>query len=137
MSPRYAQTSPNTFRYANVRLGAVSLSIVALSCIGLAVSAQTPASKPTLESNSAPQTPTPTLEPGRPVERTLQASESHLYNVMMAADQYLEALIEQRGINVTLEVSDPNGRTIAHINKEKTKQGAESLTLIAEASGNY
>src|SRR5262245_44662653 len=40
------------------------------------------------------------LEPGKPVERELSGGQSHFYKVGMAAGQYLQVVVSQRGIDV-------------------------------------
>src|SRR4051812_12899458 len=42
------------------------------------------------------------LGTGRVVERELQGGQSHVYQIQLAAGQYLSVLVEQRGIDVAI-----------------------------------
>lgn len=77
------------------------------------------------------------LEIGRPIERELRRGESHAYQIPLAADQYLEAVVEQRSINVVVTAFDPAGKKLMEIDNAKTMHGSEVLALIAEDAGPY
>jgi hypothetical protein len=46
------------------------------------------------------------LEPGKPIEREMKGGESHSYVIKLAANQYLQAVIEQKGIDVVVAIYD-------------------------------
>lgn len=77
------------------------------------------------------------LEPGTPVQRELQADDSHTYEVTLAADQCYQAIVEQRGINVVMKVVDPNGKGLTELDDARGKEGSESVTFISELAGRY
>ncbi len=77
------------------------------------------------------------LNPGVSVEFALMSGETHAYQVALAAGQYLEVEVEQRGINVMVTVFDPSGRKLAEVNRSRGTQGSEMLALIGEVSGDY
>jgi hypothetical protein len=52
---------------------------------------------------------------GIPIERALTSGESHSYQITLAADQYLQVEVAQRGINVILELFDPTGKRLTEI----------------------
>src|SRR5258708_34169059 len=54
---------------------------------------------------------------GIPIERALISGESHSYQVALAADQYLQVEVAQRGVNVILPVVDPAGKKVAEVVK--------------------
>jgi len=72
-----------------------------------------------------------------PIERTLTNGESHSYQIALAADQYLQVEVAQRGVNVILEFFDPAGKKLSEADNAKGRQGSELLTFIADVSGNY
>ena len=44
------------------------------------------------------QTVAQSLEVGKPIERELSSGQSHVYEITLTAGQYLNAVVEQRGI---------------------------------------
>jgi CHAT domain-containing protein/tetratricopeptide (TPR) repeat protein len=86
--------------------------------------------------NVAAQTTPEELKPGEPVERELKAAASHSYRVALAAGQYLNVAVEQRGINVEVSLADPRGRVL--ISRDWWwREGTERLWALADASGDY
>src|SRR5262245_40278163 len=53
------------------------------------------------------------LELNKPIERELAGGQSHSYQFTLVADQYLLAIIEQRGINVLAQLLGPDNKPIA------------------------
>jgi len=86
--------------------------------------------------NVAAQTTPEELKPGEAVERELKAAASHSYRVALAAGQYLNVAVEQRGINVEVSLADPSGRVM--ISRDWWwRDGTESFWALANASGDY
>lgn len=77
------------------------------------------------------------LELGKSITRELKGGQSHLYQVMLAAHQYMQVMVEQRDINLTLVLFGPDGKKLVDANSAQGKQGAEQLTFIAEVAGSY
>ncbi len=77
------------------------------------------------------------LELGKPIERELAGGQSHSYQIVLTADQYLQVEVAQHGVNVLLEMFDPAGRELSEVDSARGKQGSELLTFIAEVSGSY
>jgi CHAT domain-containing protein/Tfp pilus assembly protein PilF len=77
------------------------------------------------------------LELGRPIERELAGGESHSYQLMLAAGQFLHAVVDQRGVNLFITLYGPDGKKIADIDSPNGAQGPEPVSLIAQASGGY
>ena len=78
------------------------------------------------------------LELGKQIERKLAGGQAHSYQIMLAANQYLHAVVEQRGIDVIATVFDPSGREIVTVNNSLSGAQAPELVLfITEAPGNY
>ena len=65
------------------------------------------------------------LKPGTAVERELQGGQEHLYSLTMAAGEYAGVTVEQRGIDVVVEVRSADGKLIAEFDSESRKQGRE------------
>jgi len=77
------------------------------------------------------------LEPGKPVERELSGGQSHSYNVTMSSGQYLHIVVEQRGVDVAVELFAPDGKKIREVNSNPLIEGSETVSVIAEAPGAY
>ena len=79
----------------------------------------------------------PALEPERPVARDLKAGESHTYKVALNADQLMIAVVEQRGVDVTMTLVAPDGVKQAEVNDARGTSAVETLTVIAPTAGDY
>ncbi len=77
------------------------------------------------------------LEPGKPVERELAGGQNHAYQITLAAGQYLNLVVEQRGIDVVVALLGPDGKLIFEFDRETRRQGLETITQVAEVSGRY
>lgn len=78
-----------------------------------------------------------TLEPDKPIERELAGGQSHAYQVMLAAGQFLRVVVEQRGINVVVKLSGPDGKQIIEVDSPNGDQGPEPVSVVAETAGSY
>src|SRR5262245_58919092 len=77
------------------------------------------------------------LEQGRPVKRELSSGQKHIYQLRLSAGQFLNAIIEQQGIDVVAQISGPDGKQILEFDSERWLQGQEQASLVAEAAGDY
>jgi CHAT domain-containing protein/tetratricopeptide (TPR) repeat protein len=91
---------------------------------------------PTTSQTSAVQEIT-NLDLGKPVDRELTGRETHVYRVAMSEGQCAEAAVEQRGIDVTVQVLDATGKLVAEFDSESKLQGEERVFLVADAPGVY
>ncbi len=76
-------------------------------------------------------------EPGKPVERELSGGQSHSYKITAISGQYLQIVIEQRGIDVAVALFTPDGKKIGEVDGERATVGAETILAIAEVAGAY
>jgi erythromycin esterase len=77
------------------------------------------------------------LEQGKPIERQLGSGETHSYKITLQAGQYLDAAVNQRGVDVVVRVFAPEGGKIADIDSPNGKQGDEPIALEAKTAGTY
>ena len=77
------------------------------------------------------------LEEGRPVERELAGGETHVFQVTLAAGQYLRAVVDQRGIDVALKIFGTDGQKLVEMDSPTSTQGTEAASVIAEHPGSY
>jgi len=97
-----------------------------------------PAQAPASKSGAAPsaQESIP-LEPGKPIDRELSGGQSHSYKVTTISGQYLQVVVAQRGIDVAVVLSTPDGNKISEANSEQVIERTETVSTIAEAPGAY
>lgn len=77
------------------------------------------------------------LEQGKAIEGELAGGQSHSYQIKLAAGQFLDVVIEQRGIDVVVTLYAPDGKELIEVDSPNGTQGPEPLNLITEASGIY
>jgi CHAT domain-containing protein len=65
------------------------------------------------QATSISQQATPTLEPGRNIEREIAAGETHVYEISLAADQFVEFNCEQGELRGVLRLLDPAGKVLS------------------------
>jgi ketosteroid isomerase-like protein len=82
------------------------------------------------------QTPTQ-LKPNLPVERTITGTEVHAFAVTLKAGELLHFVAEQRGIDVVVTLTGPDGTKLREIDSPTGDKGVEDLSFISEAAGAY
>lgn len=89
------------------------------------------------QTNTAPLQEIDSLQPGKPVERELTGGQSHSFEIAMNADQYSQIVVEQRGIDVAVALFAPDGRKISEVDRERVREGSETILAITEVAGAY
>lgn len=77
------------------------------------------------------------LEPGKPILQELAGGEVHSYRINLAVGQFLRVLVDQRGIDLTLALHDPNNRKITEADSPVSARGPERISVIADVAGSY
>ncbi|HXM49219.1 MAG TPA: CHAT domain-containing tetratricopeptide repeat protein [Pyrinomonadaceae bacterium] len=72
-----------------------------------------------------------------PQERELKGGETHSYRVPLTSGQFFYALVDQKGIDVAIVLSGPDGHKLAETDSPNDRWGPEPVMLIADASGDY
>jgi len=75
------------------------------------------------------------LSPGAVVEREQKAGEAHRYEIDLPEGEYFQAVVEQRGVDVSLSLIDPAGRTVLELDGPTADDGPEPVAFVAGASG--
>lgn len=79
-----------------------------------------------------------TLEAGKIIEREFaDGLEKHIYQITLSANQYVNAAIDQRGVDVVARIFAADGKLIADVDLETLAEGTEKIELVAETAGNY
>lgn len=83
------------------------------------------------------QTESPALRLGTPVERRITREETHGFGVRLERDQFLQLVVDQRGVDVVVRVSSPDGKSLGEFDSPNGTDGPEPVSLIADSSGFY
>jgi len=87
-----------------------------------------------LSSIAAAQT---TLQPGTPVERELTTGQVHEFTVTLEENNFVQLVVEQRGIDVIVKVFSPSGKSLGDFDSPNGNDGPENVSFVAVAAGNY
>ena len=77
------------------------------------------------------------LESGKPVEREMAAGASHAYQINLEAGQYLSLVVTQKGIDLVVTMTAPNGSLVTEVDSPNGTEGPESVSMVAEVAGTY
>jgi len=77
------------------------------------------------------------IEVGKDYERDLAGGQSHLYKISVKANQYIHLEALQKGIDVKLIITAPNGATLRELDTPNGKDGTEFFFAIMETAGEY
>jgi CHAT domain-containing protein len=81
---------------------------------------------------------TPPLELNKPLKRELAGGQSHSYPLTLGAQQFLNFVVEQQGINVEVILLDPDQKQVVKANSSANPRGGQEFaTFVAAATGNY
>ena len=77
------------------------------------------------------------LEPGKYFERKLEGGKSHFYEIRMAGAEFLRVVVDQRGIDIALNLFAPDGRQLGNVDDRHGERGLESASVVASTPGIY
>ena len=63
--------------------------------------------------------------------------EEHLYRITLAAGQYAEVIVEQRGIDVVVQARREGGTDHVEFQEEVRRDGQERVEVVADDGGAY
>ena len=78
-----------------------------------------------------------TLIPGQPVEREISGGQSHTYQVKLASGQFVRVVVEQKGIDVALTLTSPDGKQLIENDVTGIFSARAPLSYEATAAGTY
>lgn len=85
----------------------------------------------------ARQAAPPAPAEGQSVRAGMSGGETHLYSVALGAGQYLRAVVEQQGVDVSAALIGPGGRRLLEVDSPNGASGPEPLSFVAEDAGDY
>jgi CHAT domain-containing protein len=77
------------------------------------------------------------LEPGKPIERELAGGETHSYLIALDAGQFMQTVVDQRGIDVVVAMYGPDGKKISEVDSPNGTKGPEPMSVVVDVAGNY
>lgn len=77
------------------------------------------------------------LEKGKPIERTLSGKEVHYYWLALKEHQFARVMVEQRGVDVTVDLLDSAGTPLATYDSDARPQGKEVADIATNAAATY
>jgi CHAT domain-containing protein/Tfp pilus assembly protein PilF len=77
------------------------------------------------------------LRESKPISSGLVIGQEHAYRIELDAGKFLKVIVEQKGIDLTAEVSGPDGKQFMEFDSEIGAQGREEVSLVAEAKGAF
>lgn len=83
------------------------------------------------------QTGQTTLQPGNVIDREIGPTESHGYTISLSAEQFLQFVVYQHGIDLTVRVFSPAGKSLGEFDTSNGAEGPENVSLVALNDGAY
>src|SRR5688572_1875853 len=77
------------------------------------------------------------LEPGKGIERSINAGEAQYYILPLTAGQYAHIVVDQRGVDVVVSIFAPDGSKLVQVDCPNANYGLEPVALVAETAGAY
>ena len=77
------------------------------------------------------------LEPKKLIERKLAGGQKHKYRFQAKANELLEVIIEQKGVDVVVKLFDASGKLLMEMDSPNGTQGFEILTFVIARAGVY
>jgi CHAT domain-containing protein/tetratricopeptide (TPR) repeat protein len=77
------------------------------------------------------------LEQGTVIEREFAKGDEHRYRIALSLGEYVSVIVEQRGIDVGVQVLGPDDTVLTSFYDELTSRGAEHVEVVADTSGTY
>jgi CHAT domain-containing protein/tetratricopeptide (TPR) repeat protein len=106
---------------------------LSLAIVLLIAGAPKSSAAPLIQSQTAPIP----LELSKPIERALNAGDTHSYTVTLTAGQYAYITVDQRDVDVVVSIYSPDGTKVAEVDGPNGTYGLEPVSLVAETSGVY
>lgn len=79
----------------------------------------------------------PTLKVGTPIERKLGPKEAHAYSITLEENMYVQIVVEQRGIDLVVQVASSTGKGLGDFDSPNGTDGPENVSFVATTAGPY
>ena len=85
----------------------------------------------------AQQAEVPAPAVGQPLQVSMAGGETHFFRLALSAGQYLRAVVEQQGIDVTVTLVSSGAQRLLEVDSPNGSYGTEPLSVIVEETGDY
>ncbi|HWM94514.1 MAG TPA: CHAT domain-containing tetratricopeptide repeat protein [Thermoanaerobaculia bacterium] len=113
------------------------LAILTLQDGALRISPLQTPSKQTRPGCPTPGEPVPPIAPGRPVGCELKSGEEHAFRISLRAGEFLQARVEQRGVDAFVTLVDPAGKILLRMDSPNGGEGEEPVLAPADRAGEH
>ena len=86
---------------------------------------------------TAPAQTSTTLKTGTSIERDLGPGQSHVFTVEAEANSFVRLVVDQKGIDVIITVTAPDGQIVRQFDTPNGANGPENVGFMALAAGAY
>src|ERR1700694_4010192 len=83
------------------------------------------------------QTDQPQLSLGSIIERTMTSTDAHTFTVNLTQGQFLKVVVDQRGVDVVIRISSPDGKVIGSFDSPNGASGPELVEVVTDSSGSH
>jgi hypothetical protein len=83
------------------------------------------------------QTDQPQLSLGMAIERTITSTDVHTFSVNLTQGQLLKLVVDQRGLDVVIRISSPDGKVIGSFDSPNGTSGPELVEVVTDSSGDH
>ena len=94
-------------------------------------------STPRESASAVPCAAAQVLASGEMVQRYMKAGETHAFQLTLAAQQYAQIVVAQRGVDVAVRVCAPDGAVLVEMDSPNGLYGLETVSVIAQVAGSY
>jgi hypothetical protein len=77
------------------------------------------------------------LQLGTPIERELGPGQTQMFTITLEENQFVQLVVEQRGIDVVVRVSSPAGKSLGDFDSPNGDNGPENVSFVATEQGAY
>lgn len=77
------------------------------------------------------------IREGFHAETNLSGGESQSYKLLVEEGDYIDAVIQQKGIDVVVALVDPNGDTVTEVDSPNGSYGPEQLMAVTRVAGSH
>ena len=77
------------------------------------------------------------IGPGSSIERELKGGEAHIFRLNLLSGQFLRVVVNQKGIDVAVILSGPDGKQLAYVDNPNGQWGPEPVVTVAEISREH
>jgi hypothetical protein len=77
------------------------------------------------------------LQLGAPIECQLSPGQMHTFTVTLEEKQYVQLVVDQRGVDVVVRVASPAGKSLGEFDSPNGDNGPENVAFVATTAGAY